>query len=90
MKLIICTQCWDGFFLAIKEERQCHCGNCKGQYVDKVNAEYSGNTALPVAILNKDLTDNFSKQGPEGLAVQIPAYIMPKILETFKKMESGG
>ncbi len=51
MKLLLCLDCSDIFSLT-RREKKCNCGNTSGQYIDRVNAEISGN-CIPIGFSNK-------------------------------------
>ena len=55
MKLIFCQACGDVFKLVADEVRTCACGESAGRYIDAVNAEYSGDLAVPMVVDNKAL-----------------------------------
>lgn len=51
MKLLFCQNCKDVINLH-EHLKKCSCGKTEGKYLDKMNAEYSGEFAIPFAIDN--------------------------------------
>lgn len=54
MKLIFCPECQDVFKLDLGYIRECHCGLCKGRYIDNTHAVTNGK-GLCLAIANPDI-----------------------------------
>jgi len=56
MKLLYCIKCSDLFKLVRAEMRSCTCGKTRGRYLNKSDAEISGD-AVSIAIGNGSLRD---------------------------------
>jgi hypothetical protein len=87
MKLIYCSNCQDIVRLYIDEERFCKCGECSGAYVDRINAWYKGNHAIPLGFHNMSFSVAISSQPEEGWGENFKAFVIPKECDTFIKKE---
>lgn len=56
MKLLFCPRCSDVVKLKVGVIRVCDCGASHGQYIDELNAEYSGE-AIPLGFSNPSLLE---------------------------------
>jgi len=88
MKLLFCKACTDTFSICVEEERSCKCGKTKGQYIDTLNATYSGDDAIPLGFNNGSFIDALRNQPEEGLGDDFTAFVISKSCETFKKYEN--
>ena len=64
MKLLMCLDCGDIFNLT-NEIKACGCGKTTGQYIDNLNAEYSGN-CKPIGFANGSFMDAIKIQRIEN------------------------
>jgi hypothetical protein len=84
MKLLYCRLCGDIFSLDTKL-KQCGCGDTKGLYMeDKLNAEYSGVSAMPLGITNMTFREAVRMQPEDGMGYNFVAFVIPKECPTFK------
>lgn len=88
MKLLYCTQCGDVFAL-LWVERQCTCGKVRGRYLDHHNAEYSGDTAVPLGFSNPSFRLALKQQPLRGLGKGFHAFVVPEECATFRKVPCG-
>ncbi len=86
MKLVLCTECWDVFKLAM-EPRSCKCGLCSGHYKDRLNAVYSGEEAMPLGFANGSLMLAMGEQPKEGMGKEFTAFVIPEICPTMEYQE---
>lgn len=89
MKLLLCTKCSDVFALR-QFEKKCHCGKSKGQYIDNINAEYSGEFALLLGFSNSSLILAIvaqRKEGdhPDGCGREFTAFVIPSSANSIKR-----
>lgn len=87
MKLLLCLECNHIFNLSYRE-KSCSCGKIKGQYIDKLNAVYSGDSAVPLGIDNYSLARAIKYQPEEGLGERFVAFTIPKRCPTLVKVGS--
>jgi len=88
MKLILCTACYDVFKLSQKEQRQCVCGLCTGFYHENgINAEYRGDSAIPIGFANSSLMQAIKNQPQDGRGEKFTAFVIPKSCLTMTQME---
>lgn len=86
MKLIICTECWDVFKLE-HETRRCKCGKCEGRYLeDGLNAEFKGETAVPIGFANTSLLEAIEAQPDVGWGKEFTAFVIPKVCKTMENL----
>lgn len=81
MKLIFCRSCQDVVRLRIDSTRKCDCGQCGGHYTDDKNAEYWGETAVPLGIDNPSLAEASFPYGSRN----IDAFVLPANCGTMTK-----
>ena len=86
MKLLFCIRCQDLFRLT-QEQKRCKCGVAGGQYLDEVNAEYTGYCAIPLGISNESFKHALKKQPKEGLGAQFTAFVIAEECNTFKQVK---
>lgn len=91
MKLLFCLKCHDLFRL-IEEPRTCLCGETRGQYIDDLNAIYSG-PAITLGINNTEFAkcirrrqDHPNDELPRHL-LNFPAFVIQNNCETFKRIK---
>jgi hypothetical protein len=85
MKLILCKNCSDVFKLD-NELRTCKCKKSFGLYITDIYAEYNGEFAIPLGIVNSDLKTAIYNQPNEGLGERFDAFVIPKNCETCVKI----
>ena len=88
MKLILCTACHDVFKCNIGEVRSCKCGKATGRYLNKIDAEYAGETAVPIGFGNTTLSQAIQNQPERGMGMEFEAFVIPKECDTFIKKDS--
>lgn len=87
MKLVLCLQCDDVFKLA-RTVRTCECGECGGRYfANGVDAEYWGETAIPLGFANSTLMRAVNNQPHSGLGEEFTAFVVTVHCPTMKKVE---
>jgi len=86
MKLLLCLKCNDIFNLDY-HEKSCTCGDTKGKYNDKVNAEYSGKHAVPLGFDNLSIAHAINRQPKSGWGSRFTAFVIPKKCPTFTKTD---
>ena len=84
VKLLMCKYCGDIFSLDFKE-KECKCKAVKGKYLDNLNAEYSGDNAIPLGFANRSLAEAIKNQPEDGVGHTFNAFVIPKECETFIK-----
>jgi hypothetical protein len=84
MKLLICKKCGDIFNLS-NEEKTCKCKSVRGKYLDDSNAEYYGDSAIPLGFENKSLVKAIKNQPGTGESEKFNAFVIPKECKTFIK-----
>lgn len=87
MKLLFCKKCQDAFKLQIFEARTCVCGKVSGKYLDELNAIYSGAPAIPLVLANSSLAGALFCRPEEGDGFPFDAFVVPKVCDTFRKVE---
>lgn len=85
MKLLLCQDCGDVFSLT-KVKRSCQCGETSGRYIDNLNAEYSGDAAIPLGFHNTFFLNAIHNQPESGLGKNFEAFVIPKECPTYKKI----
>ena len=85
MKLIICTNCQDVFKLD-RVIRSCKCGDCKGRYLNNIDAEYSGSSAVPLGFKNSSLVNAIKNQPESGLGKEFFAFVIPQECPTMRRV----
>ena len=87
MKLLFCCRCQDIFKL-LYHERHCSCGSCGGHYINKKEAVFWGDTAIPLGFNNKTLAEALEAQpqGP-GRGHRFEAFVIPKVCPTLEKLD---
>lgn len=88
MKLVFCNKCSSVFSLSLKKEKSCDCGECKGKYIDELNAEFSGD-GIPLGFVNYSFIGALLSQPESGLGNEFTAFVIPKICRTFKHLDNG-
>lgn len=83
MKLLYCTECKDVFRMFF-EERSCFCGKTKGNYIDNLNAVFSG-PAIPLGFHNTFFYNALENQPESGWGKTFEAFVIQKDCPTFKK-----
>lgn len=84
MKLLFCNNCHDIFSLSFKE-KTCTCGKVKGKYIDQLNAEYSGDDAIPLGIANPSFAEALENQPESGWGEEFTAWVIAKKCDTMVK-----
>jgi hypothetical protein len=86
VKLLLCLKCKDVFNLnyALKK---CSCGEVEGKYLDKLNATYKGENAVPIGFDNFSFADAIRNQPIEGMGERFTAFTIPKDCPTFKNSD---
>lgn len=88
MKLLLCNNCQDVFNLT-DITKICSCGQTHGKYIDDLNAEYSGQHAIPLGFSNSALSFAIRNQPTikefDGLGLDFSAFVVPKDAPTFIK-----
>ena len=87
MKLLFCKGCGDTFSICVEEERSCKCGNTKGEYVNRLDAIYSGDDAVPLGFANGSFVNALRNQPEEGLGDDFTAFVISKDCLTFRKVK---
>lgn len=82
MKLIFCPHCYDVVTLTL-QTRYCACKKSSGEYLDELNAVYSGD-AVPLGIANLSFTKAVLEQPDLGDGKEFKAFVIPKQCDTFK------
>ena len=82
MKLIFCTNCQDVFKLTT-ELRQCSCLECGGYYVDKLNVEYWGASAISLEFDNTSFIEAICNRPLSGMGKCFEAFVIPVECSTF-------
>jgi len=88
MKLLVCPKCNDVFNLQLSVEKTCSCGQTKGKYIDKINAEYEG--GIPIGFKNSNFLDALRKQHQNGEGIDFTAFAIRKDCQTFKPRNETG
>lgn len=86
MKLLLCRKCQDVIRL-LDEPRKCSCGNVSGNYLDELNAVYSGEYAVPLGFANSTLFEAISNQPEKGMGYNFKAFVIAKDCNTFWKVD---
>ena len=85
MKLLLCLVCQDIIRLQ-REIRQCKCGLVEGHYLaDGINAEYSGDNAIPIGFANISFVKAINSQPENGPGREFTAFVIPKHCCSMKK-----
>lgn len=82
MKLIHCTNCGFVGNLVSDITRYCDCGRTAGSLKDN-NATYSGEYAVPLAILDESLGNAIKRQPNKGRGRPFLAFVVTKICDRF-------
>ena len=90
MKLVYCRRCKDVITLA-HQLRACSCGMSKGMYSDTHHAQYTGEFAVPLEILDESLAEAVlnqpKKETPDHKGgVRIDAFVIPKVCITMERI----
>ena len=90
MKLLYCQRCKDIITLAY-QLKACSCGMSKGMFSDTLNAQYTGEFAVPLGIRTKSLEDAIRNQPAKDTpdhkgGVKITAYVIPKICVSMERL----
>lgn len=85
MKLLFCKNCHDVFSLR-RTEKTCHCGSSKGQYLNNLDAVYSGD-CIPLGFDNPNFVQALERQPEKGMGEVFRAFVIPKICPTFKEIK---
>lgn len=87
MKLLFCIRCGDVFNLTAANKK-CSCGSTQGKYLSLLQAEYSGEFAIPVGFSNEDFIYSVVNQPTSGAGKVFTAFVIPKDCSTFVKRDS--
>jgi hypothetical protein len=88
VKLLFCLECQDVIRIFPKEIRQCRCGKVRGGYLDDgLNAEYSGESAVPLAFLNSSFGKAVAYRPQKGEGLRFEAFVVPVKCDSFIKKE---
>lgn len=93
----MCTNCNDIFNLKHKTKK-CSCGKTEGQYIDNLNAIYSG-PAFPIGFNNSSFIKAYHRQNSmntkkrnsknaSGGGEEFIAFIIPEWADTLKKINT--
>lgn len=86
MKLLLCPECSDIFNLQA-HVKTCGCGQACGQYIDNINAVYSG--GIPLGFANSTFFRALEAQPQTGDGVTFTAFVIPVVCPTFKELPDG-
>lgn len=86
MKLLLCKSCQDVIKLTYTS-RTCECGKAGGRYLNDLDAEYFGSSAVPIGFANGSLVDAVFKQPEKGMGQTFTAFVIPKECPTFVKLD---
>lgn len=86
MKLLYCQSCDDVFNLTF-ETKTCACGKTKGRYLDSLNAQYEGETAIPLGFANKSFIEAIRNQPDIDWGRNFTAFVIEKECKTFTKLK---
>ena len=91
MKLLFCRHCEDIYRLFPTEEFQfCKCGKSGGRYIDNRKAEYFSeeeNMVVPLGFENYSFLFAINHQRYEGEGNTFKSFVIPKMAETFIKID---
>ena len=87
MKLLFCKNCYDVVKLYEGEDRCCKCGKSGGRYIDCVNAEYWGDSAVPMGFANLSFVEALKNIPDSGIGKDFCAFIIPKDCCAIKKIK---
>lgn len=85
MKFILCKACGD-VVRGIEKKRTCLCKKSWIKYIDELNAEYSGEHAIPLGFDNSSLRDAVKAQPTAGWGTRFDAFVIAKECDTFTKV----
>ena len=81
MKLLFCSRCGDVAKLAY-EVRTCACGASRGRYIDSLNAEFEGDSAVLIGFANGSLaaalTAHRRGDREDGFGHRFEAFVIPE------------
>jgi hypothetical protein len=86
MKLLLCPECSDIFNLQ-EHVKTCGCGHAWGQYIDELNAVYSG--GIPLGFANSTFFQALEAQPKDGDGKTFTAFVIPVYCPTFKEIKDG-
>ena len=86
MKLLLCPKCSDIFNLQA-HVKTCGCGQARGQYIDNINAVYSG--GIPLGFANTTFLEAVRRRPQAGDGNTFTAFVIPVICPTFKELSDG-
>lgn len=86
MKLLLCPECSDIFNLQA-HVKTCGCGQARGQYIDNLNAVYSG--GIPLGFANTTFLEAVANQPQAGDGKTFTAFVIPVMCPTFKELPNG-
>lgn len=86
MKLLLCRECLDIISIHLDVERVCKCGKTGGKYIDKLNAVYFGDMAVPIGFVNNSLMKAIHRQPQIGMGEEFTAFVIPVNCISFKKI----
>jgi len=84
MKLLMCRHCGDVFNLDY-QYKYCKCKAVKGRYLNDLDAEYSGDYAIPLGFANNSISVAIKNQPMSGMGYNFNAFVIPAICDTFIK-----
>lgn len=87
MKLLYCEKCQDIFRIYLDKFRLCKCGGCGGRYIGNKQAEYFGDTVIPLGFDNFTFGMSLKLQPYKGRGKNFNAFSIPKECKTFIKIE---
>jgi len=76
MKLLFCPECSDVIKLDLGYTRECHCGLCRGKYIDDTHAVTNGK-GLCIAMANPDISQAYAKVHFDGTVMPIRCWARP-------------
>lgn len=81
MKLLLCIECMDLVYLAMKK-RSCECGQTSGMYTDKKKAVIRG-PCIPIGFHTHQFVEAVQNQPEEGIGLRFDAFVIPKNVDNI-------
>ena len=87
MKLLLCKDCHDIFNLRLAM-KTCSCGKTSGQYINNLDAEYSG-PGIPLGFTNISFRSAVLNQpkGYHDMGKEFVAFVIAEECPTIKKLD---
>jgi hypothetical protein len=83
MKLIYCSNCKEIYRL-FNEIRKCSRGCTWGKYIDETNAEYGGESAIPLGFANSSFNEAIANRPQTSPGEPFTAFVIEKECPTMK------